>query len=517
MALSMSRPWKHPKTGIYWLRRGVPDDLRPIIGKREIKLSLKTKDPEKAKQEHLKALVELEEQWKNLRAGSKTLSEREAHELAQAVHDTWLTAFQDNPSQQTSWNTDIGGDLWKPLSFDLSTPLEVRLIGDPARGAHRAHEFLCREEVAALAQARGLILDEESQERLAKAIGAAIQRACLKLAQFAKGDYGKDAFIPASNTPIIVPSASARVDHKPVSFDDLVKGWSAEKRPAEKTVYEWKRVLKELKAFLKHDDAARMTAQDLVSWKNTLIAANLRPKTIRDAKLAPVRAILRWAVDNHHLKENPAERIVIDVKTKAGERKRSYQDEEAKIVLKAALTETNAVRRWVPWLCAYSGARVSEICQLRAEDIVKVERIDCMKIDPDAGSLKTLSSERIVPLHPAIIESGFLEYVRTVKSGPLFPKLSPDKFGKRGGNGTKVIGRWVRSLDLKDTRISPNHSWRHRFKTLGRRHGLAPDIVDALVGHQRRTVGDGYGEFPVEALLRELKKVPELKLDSSSD
>lgn len=45
MALSMSRPWKHPKTGIYWLRRGVPDDLRPIIGKREIKLSLKTKTP----------------------------------------------------------------------------------------------------------------------------------------------------------------------------------------------------------------------------------------------------------------------------------------------------------------------------------------------------------------------------------------------------------------------------------------------------------------------------------------
>jgi hypothetical protein len=84
MVLSMSRPWKHPKTGIYWLRRGVPDDLRPIIGKREIKHSLKTKDPEIAKQEHLKALTDLEAQWRNLRAGSKTLSEREAHEMARA-------------------------------------------------------------------------------------------------------------------------------------------------------------------------------------------------------------------------------------------------------------------------------------------------------------------------------------------------------------------------------------------------------------------------------------------------
>jgi uncharacterized protein DUF6538 len=50
MALSMPRPWKHPKTGIYWLRRGVPDALRLIIGKREVKLGLKTKDPETAKQ-----------------------------------------------------------------------------------------------------------------------------------------------------------------------------------------------------------------------------------------------------------------------------------------------------------------------------------------------------------------------------------------------------------------------------------------------------------------------------------
>ncbi|MET0526854.1 MAG: DUF6538 domain-containing protein, partial [Microvirga sp.] len=40
----MSRPWKHPKTGIYCLREAVPEGLRPIVGKREVKLSLGTKD-----------------------------------------------------------------------------------------------------------------------------------------------------------------------------------------------------------------------------------------------------------------------------------------------------------------------------------------------------------------------------------------------------------------------------------------------------------------------------------------
>jgi hypothetical protein len=35
MALAMARPWKHPQTGIYWLRKRVPDDLRAAVGKLE--------------------------------------------------------------------------------------------------------------------------------------------------------------------------------------------------------------------------------------------------------------------------------------------------------------------------------------------------------------------------------------------------------------------------------------------------------------------------------------------------
>ncbi len=133
-----------------------------------------------------------------------------------------------------------------------------------------------------------------------------------------------------------------------------------------------------------------------------------------------------------------------------------------------------------------------------------------MKFDPDAGSLKTVSSERAVPLHQAVIDGGFLDYVKRVKSGPLFPKLKPDKFGKRGGNGTKMIGRWVRDLGLTDKRLAPSHSWRHRMKTLGRRLKMAPDIVNAITGHGTRTVADAYGEYEVTAMYDELMKIPAL-------
>ncbi len=81
MALAMARPWKHPKTGIYCLRKRVPDGLRPILGKREEKRSLGTRDSAEAMRLHAQALVELEQRWANLRAPPKPISEREAHVL----------------------------------------------------------------------------------------------------------------------------------------------------------------------------------------------------------------------------------------------------------------------------------------------------------------------------------------------------------------------------------------------------------------------------------------------------
>jgi hypothetical protein len=45
MVLPMTRPYQHPRTGVYWLRKVIPAPLCPIVGKRELKASLGTKDP----------------------------------------------------------------------------------------------------------------------------------------------------------------------------------------------------------------------------------------------------------------------------------------------------------------------------------------------------------------------------------------------------------------------------------------------------------------------------------------
>ena len=120
MPLAMSRPWKHPNSGVYWLRKGVPDDLRALVGKREEKRSLGTRDPVEAKRRHAEALAEIEERWANLRSGPKILTEKAAHQLAMVVHDWWLHQHTDNPSQQAAWNVDLADRVFAPRAASKS-------------------------------------------------------------------------------------------------------------------------------------------------------------------------------------------------------------------------------------------------------------------------------------------------------------------------------------------------------------------------------------------------------------
>ncbi|MBR1231992.1 site-specific integrase [Bradyrhizobium sp. AUGA SZCCT0182] len=485
------------------------NDLLRLVGKREEKRSLGTRDPGAAKRLHAAALAEIELRWSNLRSPPKALSEREAFDLAAPLADWWIAQHRENPSAQKTWKTEFGDRVFAPLAVLEAGDLRALNKHMPMAGSFDVlqMEQWCLQGAAELSEARGLQLDETCHRLLARCIARVVQRASLQLKRLADGEP-LETFSPFEVPRRAPPASSRRV----IVFPKLVEGWIAERRPAPKTIYEWQRVIKQLASFLGHENASALTADDLLRWKSSLVEAGLRSKTVRDAKLAPVRAILQWGVQNLLLADNVAEKVTIDVRAKQGEKKRSFTDEEGRIILRAALSERDPVRRWVPWIGAYSGARVSEICQLRREDVVEIEGVWCLKVMPEAGSVKTSGSERIIPLHPALVASGFLEFALKRPAGPIFSGLTPDKFGKRGGNGTKVIGRFVRQLGIVDPRISPSHSWRHRIKTLGRRHGLAQDILEAITGHGSRSVADAYGEFPVEALYRELTKIPSLQV-----
>jgi hypothetical protein len=89
----MAQPYKHPQSGIYHLRRKVPDALRAALG-REYKRSLKTHDPDEAKVRFAEAWIDSERVFALARAqanGEASYSRQDAQQLAAR----WLRAEQE--------------------------------------------------------------------------------------------------------------------------------------------------------------------------------------------------------------------------------------------------------------------------------------------------------------------------------------------------------------------------------------------------------------------------------------
>jgi integrase len=105
---------------------------------------------------------------------------------------------------------------------------------------------------------------------------------------------------------------------------------------------------------------------------------------------------------------------------------------------------------------------------------------------------------------------GFLRYVEARrKAGDtlLIPAPRPDRYGKRTGNWSKWFGRCLReAVKITDAR-KVFHSFRHTFKSAGRRAGVEEEIHDALTGHVSGAVGRAYSDYPLGPLKAAVDRV----------
>ena len=65
----IAQPFRHPDSGIYYLQRVVPEDLRTVVGKVERRRSLRTRDHREAKAAFAAAYAESEKLFQQARQG----------------------------------------------------------------------------------------------------------------------------------------------------------------------------------------------------------------------------------------------------------------------------------------------------------------------------------------------------------------------------------------------------------------------------------------------------------------
>lgn len=535
----MAAPQKDVKTGVYYFRKGVPLALREAVGLTELRKSLGTKDPVEAKRRHAEVAVEVDAEWDRLRAALKvdesgrdpkrqpqltSLTQKDAHALAGEFYREFIAENEANPGNAEQWTQRL-------VAMSTALPLSRREPGTPNRiwtysmQPNMVAARMFSQEVRAFLERRSLAVNTLGFRLLSSAVALAMRDAALRLRRNAEGDYSPDlaaARFPAADGVL----AKALAPRGPVvTVEKLLTAWLKATHVARSTKDSWSGKLRNLARFVGKEDMAEITQEDVARWRDHRKDTGTSPRTISEGDLAGTHAIFAWAVGEVNLPtitKNPVAGVTQDYKEPARLREKGFKLNEAELILRATLEPMEgltqagaAVRRWVPWLCAFSGARVAEITQLQHRNVIEEptpsgEKIWCMRLTPEDGSIKN-GIARVIPIHPQIIEQGFLDYVRLRKGKPLFyePALARKKgtHHRQADKAGERLAAWVRDLGI-DKAVQPNHAWRHRLDTQGRGLAIRKDIVDHITGHGPSDVAAEYGDYLVEALHKAICMFP---------
>jgi integrase len=208
-------------------------------------------------------------------------------------------------------------------------------------------------------------------------VGTAALDAGWQLRRNAEGDYSPDP--KAQRFPSIETVSTLKPKLKITGLFDC--WWQEAKATgrSQKTHDTYKGAIDRLVKHLGHDDAGRVTQQDMLAFKDARLKV-VTVKSFKDGDLPGIRSVFGWAVDNRKLTKNPADAIKVKAEKKKRTRSKGFTDDEAQAIFKACIAyvrkpkedvRTAAAKRWAPLIAAYTGCRIAEALQLRKEDVRK--------------------------------------------------------------------------------------------------------------------------------------------------
>ena len=166
---------------------------------------------------------------------------------------------------------------------------------------------------------------------------------------------------------------------------------------------------------------------------------------------------------------------------------------------------------WIPIIALYTGMRENEICQLYVED-VQSEVISTGKTvyyfdvnDDKDKHIKNQNARRKVPLHPKLIELGFMEYYNSIKNKQerLWSNLRLHPTEKRYATDySKNFMKYFRKhVTIEKDQVF--HSFRHsvgdQLLKNAVKHRLPKALMNQILGHApdkdetTQTYSQGYG------------------------
>jgi integrase len=292
---------------------------------------------------------------------------------------------------------------------------------------------------------------------------------------------------------------TAEVRH---TLRDVLPLWKATRMPAANT---YKKVT--FAVALTEECLGPISLKEFTKAKGTELVGFLltkckAQKTAKD-HFDSIKALLNFACDKQEwISENPWRAHHVTVKKR---RQRKPWPVEALVTLfDSSLFKTyslptsvqagGAAAYWVPIIGLYTGARQSELCQLRVEDVIKEADGYWMSILADAGdedddvpetSTKNEQTQRRVPVHSHLIDLGFEDFLTAAKEAGQ-ALLFPDVKRAPGRPVGEYWGDWFgayRKEQKVSRRYQDFHAFRHTSRSRLTDAGVDGMISSTLMGH----------------------------------
>lgn len=535
----------------WYYRESVPSDIREILVRRdgsspkEVWVSLGTPDLRIAKTKLPFVRADQHRRWAELRKVATPVGTVPSiAEMTDAVVDYVHARFIEGHKANLRAQLQAGADPSQEASRRRAKIIQAELYPTPDDVAdmERVANALCRTAGWDLGPGEGV--RGERWNDLVAMVTKAVQHARGKVVETLEGrphETSRDAIIQH------IGGGKRRLKAKPgetllelfelYAKDCLRDGKSADTLEAERKVIghfasfvgtdrsvadikrpdirDFKRALSRIPhRWVTRKELAGMSLAEAANEWERLGGTGRAQRTVA-RELSAVSSLFGWLIDNAYVDdENPTAGFRPRFDKKAAKYP-PYTEAQLKELFggplftvcdktKPWLAGTDQVRDWRYWLplCAlYTGARAGEIAQLLCADVREEQGIwvfDFNEEGNEGKSLKTSSSQRIVPVHPALIALGFSKYVTaTSKAGhkQLFPDIQPGPRGDWSYRPSKFWQKYLKNIGMKMRGLGL-HSFRHGFVDECRRNRVSKEVVQALLGHSDGSMTTHYGSIP---------------------
>lgn len=290
--------------------------------------------------------------------------------------------------------------------------------------------------------------------------------------------------------------------------------------------------------FVKDKPITAVERSDIYAWyKKLLFEQGLSNVTVRDGYSPALKSLFNFAVNTgqYGMRENPAMDVAFPKLTKQQQLERSrprysfptsymnaffaswwYAGKNVRGGKSSDVFIAGGARYWLPLMAMVQGLRPEEICQMTLLDVGPQSGVFSLNItdEGEEQQLKNQHSKRWVPVHPVLLQLGFVNYVSLErkrqgvpepedvfqarqpgqlpqgypKAGALFPELHTHYQRKANAIG-KLFNEFIHNkLKFENVYVlySFRHTWEDRLRDAQAKDGAwPPGLAFQLSGRSR--------------------------------